>query len=359
MSFSLKAKDGGEGYDGPKIDWKAIAKQVEDDTHDARISLIVDLGVQERGKGVSHGSKDDFTIADTEKEANDLLDEAEEIMGNFLFEKEKLDEYEDTDDGKFKVDFSIYDKKDAQEVAIFADLIDTRVEYVEGQGENQYRVMLNRSFKNDITGMALTKAKPIKDGGLWTFASNGLLYKLAIATGHAEIVQDEEFNTDIGRMLGEPLGIPTTKKNDFIRVGAPSAIPKKYLDDVGMLDNEAVGITFDDATVELLEAAQLRYGIILKIKAATNYEGSAMQAAIEELEAKQKAAKKSGSDENAAETKDEDKSSRRKRKAAPEAAEEKEEKTSRRKSKPEDAPVVEGDDGEFEDDVPFNSLHSS
>ena len=49
---------------------------------------------------------------------------------------------------------------------------------------------------------------------------------------------------------------------------------------------EPIGISFTNATLELLEKACLRGNIFKKIKSANNYKGSNIQKAIEEYEEK-------------------------------------------------------------------------
>lgn len=339
MSFSLKPK---QQTGSSNIDWDAINEQIEEGPNPARISLIVDLGIQERGKGVSYEGKDDFTVVKTEEEAEELIEEAAEIMGDFLLEKYELDVIEEEDDG-FKVPFRIYNKKDAQEVAIFADLPETRVEYVKGEGDRQYRIMLNSAFKGELAGFSLNPVPPKKQGGVWTFDAKSKLAKLAKATGHKEILEQGEHLNDIGRILGEAflLNIEKTDKG-FINAKDVMPLPKGM--PASELDNGPVGITFEGATVELLEQAHLRKSVIEKIKKAKNYEGSAMQKAIEEFEAKSSSkASQSESEDDSEEQEESPKKTRRRRQKA-------EEKPVRK----EKAPEPEEDDDDFEDDdIPF------
>lgn len=351
--FSLKPTNTGGDYDGPTIDWAKVAEQVEDGTQPARVSLIVDLGIQKRAKGVSYENKDDITIVDTEDEREALMDEAEELIGEYTFNKNNLGDWDDAADGKFSVPFRIYDKKDAQEIAIFADLPDTEVVYVEGEEPKQYRIMLNPSFKGEIGGFALTAAKPKKEGDPWTFGPTTKLAQLAKATGHDEILDGGEHNQDIGRVLGEPFLIEVEKKGSFINGKKYMKVMKGMV--VSELDNDPVGITFDNATVELLEAAKLRKGIIDKIKAATNYEGSAMQEALEAMEANRKSNKgMTDEDGGEGEAKPARKRSQKPSKPDEEGKVEDDTPTRKRRAKKVVEPEPEDDDGEDDEDkLPF------
>lgn len=281
MSFSMKPMM--VNNDGPSVDWEAVNAQVEEGPNPARISLIVDLGIQKRGKGVSYEGKDDSTYVSTEEEARSLVEEATEIMGEYLMNKHSLNEITNEDADGFVVPFKIYEKKDAQEIAIFADLPDTRVEYVEGDGEKQYRIMLNPQFMGEVRGFSLSAVPPKTKGGVWTFDSKSKLAKLAKATGHKEILEEGEALNDIGLILGEAFLLNIEKTKGF--VNAKDVMPLMKGMTVEELDNPAVGLSFSNATVELLEAAHLRKAIIDKIKSATNYSGSNMQKAIEAYEA--------------------------------------------------------------------------
>lgn len=229
-----------------------------DGNQDARISLIVDLGEQEREDG-------------------------------------------ENEDG------TTYTRKPCQQVAIFADLVDEVVDYGGDIGEAQYRLMLNKNFKGDVQGINFT-AVPPKDaqgntikGKIWSFHPANLLSKLAKATGKEVILGGNyEDNMNLELLLGQPLMInvevkqtDSDKKDDDgnpivytnVRAAGYSPIPKKkgVQLDVEELRVEPKCITFDNATVE--DVKVLRYAIRKKIKLANNYTGSQMQKAIEEYEA--------------------------------------------------------------------------
>lgn len=229
-----------------------------DGNQDARISLIVDLGEQNREDG-------------------------------------------ENEDG------TTYSRKPCQQVAIFADLVDEVVDYGGDIGEAQYRLMLNKSFKGDIQGINFT-AVPPKDaqgntikGKIWSFHPANLLSKLAKATGNEVILGGNyEDNMNIEKLLGAPLMInvevkqtESDKKDDNgnpivytnVRAAGYSPIPKKkgVQLEVSELTAEPKCITFDNATAE--DVKVLRYAIRKKIKQALNYQGSNMQKAIEAYEA--------------------------------------------------------------------------
>ena len=127
----------------------------------ARISLIVDLGTQDR---------------------------------------------EDFEDPKTK---ELKPQKPVQQVVVFADLVDEIVDYGGDIGEKQYRLMLNKSFKGDIQGIAFTAVPPrdadgnLIEGKIWSFHAQNLLTKLAKATGNDHILGvTEDDNMDISALLG-------------------------------------------------------------------------------------------------------------------------------------------------------------
>lgn len=276
--MSFKPKSVNTNTNAVTIDYEKIAEQIEEGNNPARISLIVDLGIHERGQGL-RTEKGSLTVFESEDEAGEWYARVVEIVGDK--EAEKYRPYSQPDTGTIQADAELYQKKPAQELAIFADLVDTRVEYVEGQGEKQYRVILNKTFRGEIAGLPFQASPPKTKGStLWTFASNGMLYKLANVTGHPEIVdgKDESKNMDISLILGEPLYVDLRKSGSFVNMQGISA-PRKS-ETINPLDNEPVLVTFDGATFDVLNKAKLNARVLKKIKEANNYEGSAMQAAV-------------------------------------------------------------------------------
>jgi len=360
--MGLKVKSN-SGNGDSKVDWNAINVQVEDDTHEARVSLIVDLGEQKRADAV-YGigmNKANVSYFATEEEAHDYIDEANDIVGDWVMDKEGYDvapeevtvdakllellkddkELSSLDEGDtiFKVDFKIKSRKNAEEVAYFADLVDVYVDYGEDMGApKQFRVMLNKTdFKTrELQGYAMSNVPPMKDGGIWTFAPLSMHTKLAKATGCSTVLEDGDDAGDVSLFLDKPLGLPTTQstKGDktYLKVGAPCGLPKKVLAlGVTELDVSPEAITFEDATVEQLENATLRKAVIDKIKKAVNYPDSQIQKAIEEWEASKGSASK----------KDEEEAPEQKK--APKKA----------KKKVVAKKVVEEEEDAFDEDIPF------
>lgn len=241
-----------------------VAVFPEEGNHEARVSLIVDLGIQPRK---------DFKDKETGEERQ---------------------------------------QKPCQQVAVCVDLVEQEVDYGGDIGKQQYRLLLNKAFQGELEGINFVEVAP-KDangelikGKLWTFHPNSMLTRLAKATGHDEILGgSEEDNMDIERLLNEPLmvvvnikesagkspnadGTPKVYKN--LNVGALSPVPKKMLPHVAALNTPPKLITFDNATEANM--AHVRRSIIEKIKLATNYAGSNMQKAIEAVEAKRGGAPK-------------------------------------------------------------------
>ena len=292
MSF----KPENQGGDGPQLDYAGVNKTViEQEEMYAFISLNVDLGIQKAKESVSYGENQQ-TVVDTEEEAEELIEKAIDIMGEYLMDKHNLDEMPDeNDDGKFELPFEIYTPKDCQQVAVFLDAPECEVEYIEDQPV-QYRHMLNRSFAGEINGINFKAAPPTGKGSkLWTFSPKSTLYDLAVKSGHKEIVSEGNANMDIDLWLGAPVRLDVEEKNGYPRISI-SKIGKrevKAAEEVReQLEVEPTSIMFTDDVddlVEKLEAAQLRFGIIKLIKAATNYAGSNMEKALDIIKAKQDA----------------------------------------------------------------------
>jgi len=292
------------------IDYDAINRQIDEDVHDARISLIVDLGTQEK-ETVVRGADEDFGWATyflDEDDAFDAIDKAEDIVGDYLMQKndwnEQPEEVEVTKellegdlkkqkleveegDTVYKVNFCIHKSKPSQEVVYVYDLVDTYVDYgFEGQEPLQYRHYgVRRNFKTGhISGIGLSAER--KDGKE-VLRSMSTHAKLAKMVGKPEIIK----SCDITGLLNQPVGIPV-EHNDkgeklYLKFKSPQALSKKQLKmGVTELDCEPVVVDFDSVTAEILEKAKLRKDIVEKIKSALNYEGSQIQKAIQELESK-------------------------------------------------------------------------
>ena len=218
---------------------------------------------------------------------------------------------EDFEDPKTKV---IRPQKPCQQVAVFADLVADVVDYGGEVGKQQYRIPLNKSFQGNFEGINFT-ASPPKDadgktieGKPWGLHPTNMLTKVAKATNKVNVIE----SMDISEFLGEALmidvevketegkkkdddGNPVIYKNVNVKGlskvgtqeteeededGNPIEIPIP----VGALKAEPMLITFDDATADQIKF--IRKDLLKKIKLANDYAGSQMQKAIEEFEAK-------------------------------------------------------------------------
>jgi hypothetical protein len=225
----------------------------------ARLSLIVDLGIQER------------------------------------------EDFEDPNTKELKP------QKPCQQLAVFADLTHDTVDYGGTIGKQHYRMMLNKSFMGDVVGVNFA-ATPPKDakgnliaGKKWGFHPANMLTKLAKAMGKEEVIEsmDVEQLLDIPFMCQTEVKITDDKngKKDadgkliqYKNVNFKGAAPVVEDDDgnvqeVNELAEPARCITFDNAKTEDIKF--IRGSLIKQIKLATNYANSKMQAAIEEYEAQQ------------------------------------------------------------------------
>lgn len=286
MDFNLKPESNSSSFgDQPKIDYNAINNQVEADNTPAILSLIVDLGVHTPPLNVSDQGSADF---ETEEEANDYLAQIIEIKGEKDGAKFKISQEGD----KFTINGNIYQPKDGQEVAIFADLVDNIVDYGDEIGKKPYRIVLNKSWMGELKGFSLKAVPPQKGSKVWTFAGNSMLTKLAKATKNDVIIDgsDAKKLNNIGLMLGSKIMADVVKnvsgENTYVNIAGVSSIPKALEATVDTSLVEPIGISFTNATLELLEKACLRGNIFKKIKSANNYKGSNIQKAIEEYEEK-------------------------------------------------------------------------
>lgn len=206
-----------------------------------------------------------------------------------------------------------FPQKPVQQLAVFADLVADTVDYGGDIGKAHYRLMLNGSFKGVLKGINF-QASPPKDannntieGKAWGFHPQNLLTKLAKAVGKPEVIEsmdvtellNEQFIADV-----EVKETPANKKdkdgNDIVYKnvnfkGASKVAPvatgeqDENGDDIEeiptfpALKMEAKCITFQNATKD--DIKYLRGNIVKQIKLANDYAGSAMQKAIEAFEA--------------------------------------------------------------------------
>ena len=304
---------------GEGLDFNFIHGQVEDDTHDVRLSVIIDAGLQAveetvYGTGLNADNVTFFTDRDA---AFDHGDAAEKLVGKWKYEDEKWDaqpeEVEATQDiidthslkdvavgdTLYQVNFKIVQPKPRDEIIYAADLVDMYVKYKDEDSCKplQYRQWLNKDdfITREMVGFSTKFSPPKSKKGGWTFSPLSMHSKLAEATGHLEII--DPFGNDHGDLsllLGEAFGIPITQKEaeskgkKYINLKAKAPVPlsKKMLKlGITELDCTPEAIEFETATVEQFKNVTPNKKVIAKIKKALNYEGSQMQKALEEYEA--------------------------------------------------------------------------
>lgn len=226
----------------------------------ARISVIVDLGVQPR--------KD----------------------------------FEDPKTGEIKP------QKPVQQVAIFADLVRDVVDYGPEVGEKPYRLMLNKNFRGEIEGISF-QTVPQRDANgkmldrEWIFHPASVLTKLANATDTKEIITPGKHNADISRLLGKPLyitiditenegkkALPDGTKPIFrnVKVKGFSQVPWDDEKDAPMTvpemhpDAPPVLISFNQVTPESFRF--LRRDVLAMMQTAPEYAGSHLEKLVKAAE---------------------------------------------------------------------------
>jgi hypothetical protein len=251
----------------------------KDGNRPARLSLIIDLGTQDR------------------------------------------EDFEETDGTKKP-------QKPCQQIVVFADLVKDVVDYGGKIGKQQYRMLLNKSFQGVPVGINFTTTPPkdakgnLIQGKPWGLHPANLLTKVAKAVGKEEIIYDDRKNPnslDIEQLLNEPFMINVEVKKTpaldkqtgeakkdkegkpivYTNVNFKGATPlpmvavldaegedtgEEKLMKVPALTQPARCVTFESATVDDIQ--YIRPSIIKIIKQANDYAGSQMQAAIEAFEAK-------------------------------------------------------------------------
>lgn len=224
----------------------------------ARVSLLIDLGVQDREPG---------------------------------------------DDGK--------PKNPKQHIAMFADLVNDVVDYGGDIGKQQYRLMLNGTFKGKLKGIGFFPVPPNDDKGNkipgkeWMLHDNSIITKVAKACGVPEV----QGHMDISKLLGlqfvadvEVKKVPSGKNDsdgneivytnvNYKSASKPAPVIKEDADGneveeiptFAALKAEPKCITFENATKD--DIRFIRANIIKVIKLAHNYAGSNMEKAIQSFEA--------------------------------------------------------------------------
>lgn len=215
-------------------------------------------------------------------------------------------------------------QKPCQQVAVFADLVADTVDYGGDIGKAHYRLMLNGSFGGVLKGVNFTASPPKDaDGNTipnkpWGFHPQNLLTKLAKAVGKPEVIEsmdisellNEQFMADVevtekdsGKLDKD--GEPIIYRNvNFKTAAKVPAVPTGEQDDNGddieavpefaKLKTEAKCITFSNATMDDIKF--IRANLIKQIKLAQDYAGSEMQKAIEAYEAENGAGKDDSDD---------------------------------------------------------------
>ena len=285
MNFNLKPQGNSTNTSSnkPSVDWNGINKQVETDNHTAIISQIVDLGIHTPPLSANIEKS---TNCSSLEEAEALVAQVTEMLKKADAEKLKIQEV----NGEYIVNAQVRQPKDRQEIAVFADLPDTLINYGDDIGTKPYRVCLNKSWMGEIRGLGLAVVPPQKQGGVWTFAPNSMLTELAKVTRQNTITDGTDKNNlnNIGLILGKSLMVDVVKVEDgekvYVNVKGISSVPNALAKTIDYSLVNSVGVSFDNVTPDLLKQAGVRGNVIKKIKQANNYHGSKMQKAIEALE---------------------------------------------------------------------------
>lgn len=326
MALKARKLAGNNGGSESNIDWKAINDQVEEGTQGGRISLVVDLGMHKEEMALGEKGQTGFVY---EEDAEAWLKQMKaKYKGSKAFKDGACPDIQDADevtiekntktiilndDGSWEVSedepaFIVAlnefgGEREYQELAIFADLTENRVDYGGDIGDKPFRIMLNGQWQGEVKGFPLKKSKPATEGGKWTVKSNSKLAELANATRlKEELLGVDLEEADWSLLAGKALNIPIVKEGDegqWIKAGRCVAlkVKKGKVEEVEDLDSEALVISFDDCTVDILREACLRKSIIDKIKKATDYAGSEIESAILALEAEYKAKAKAKSED--------------------------------------------------------------
>lgn len=196
-------------------------------------------------------------------------------------------------------------QKPCQQVAIFADLVNDTVDYGGTIGKQHYRLLLNKQFAGEITGINFMFVPPkdakgkIIEGKGWQLHPANLMTKLAKAVNKPDIIE----SGDIEQLLDCPFmaqvevkekdsgkqndkGEPIIYRN--VNYKGCSEVPLDDDDEpmqVAELNTEAKCITFQNAKVEDIKF--IRKKLIDMIKLANDYAGSNMEKAIQAFEAQQ------------------------------------------------------------------------
>ena len=198
----------------------------------------------------------------------------------------------------------------AQQVIVYADLVNDVVDYGGSIGMQQYRLCLNKTFGGETQGVNFTAVPPrdaegnMISGKPWGFHPMNLLTKLSKAVQKPEVIESMDIEELLGEAFMAQVEVRKTESKDkkddegnpvvYTNVNFKSAaeIPMIPDDDgneapmrVKPLAVEPMIISFDDAKPGQIK--YLRKSVINMIKLAKNYSGSKMQEAVESFEASQ------------------------------------------------------------------------
>jgi len=332
MGFKVAGKK--KSTESP-IDWEYVNSQIEEGSYDARIAAVVDLGEHHQGMKVTDKG---ITVLDNEEDAFNLINKVAGFVREEELEKKGWNAFEELDTPMYKLDFKVVqdkwvfpttDEKDnstfvkteeeaeellakakqldkygnlakagvsgyttietpfvlpfnifdggvENEFTLVSDLVDLDVEYIKGEGAHNYRVHFCKPFKDVYKGFPV----------LEKYDTKSTVSKICKATGNKHILED---TSKLGELVNGTY-FQVLEKNDegYIKATKDFGTPRPK-DEIAPLNiegfPEGVVITFEDATVEKLEAIKLNYSTLEKIKSAINYPNSQMQKAIEEWEA--------------------------------------------------------------------------
>lgn len=196
-------------------------------------------------------------------------------------------------------------RKPCRQLALFVDLMKDIVDYGGDIGKQPYRLMINKSFKGDIQGINFLATPPkdaegnIIQGGKWGLHPASPLTKLAKACGRPEVVHEMVADRLLDASVRCIVEVKETEDKNGKKDADGNVIVYKNvnfkgftelvenddgdLETVPALTHQPRCVTFKNATLE--DVKWLRKDIIAKIKKATDYEGSVIQKVIEEFEA--------------------------------------------------------------------------
>jgi len=329
-------------------EWNEMYSGVQAGLRPARISLIVNLGTQDREPAVKdYDEKDSYH--------KKMLD-----MGKAHTFKER---------GKTMISI---EQRPAEMMAVFADLTSDVVDYGGEVGKKPYRMPLHRVFKGEVNAIPYTTSPPKEDGGLFTFAPSSRWRKMADATGEQRIYTTEEYNMDVDQLLNKPFMIEVEKRENnrdgdiYVNINPKGFVKRPPLPDmpgvpagtlwpVPELDGHAMRISlnevYEEHTGKVVPLTKdhlktVNKGLIACMRKAQEFPGSLLERIIGK---NQEQVVEKGEEENDADS------------PAGQEEAEKPVKVSEAKAKsgplkqvePEESPVVEYDMDFDADDIPF------